>query len=144
MQIWTSWTIVLYILFSVRACFFLTDISVFSEKILLKILLILLMSLEIFANFFISPKLEERKKKKPLLSCCQMQVTRCVDAILDIYFSLISITFGGKPFFLLQVLLLDLKWRAQSIKYYCLSNHLLVSNLRGWSADSKIRDTFFY
>ncbi len=57
---------------SVCVFFSLTDISVFSEKILVKIQLILLMSLEIFANFLISPKLEERKKKKPLLSSCQM------------------------------------------------------------------------
>jgi hypothetical protein len=46
--------------------FFLTDFSVFSKKILVKIQLILLMSLEIFAKFFISLNWK-KKQKTPLI-----------------------------------------------------------------------------
>jgi hypothetical protein len=45
--------------------FFLTDFSVFSEKIRVKIQLILLMSLEIFAKFLES--LNWKKEKTPLI-----------------------------------------------------------------------------
>ncbi len=66
MQIWMSWTIVIYILFSVCVCvFFLTDFSVFSEKIIVKIQLILLMSLEIFAKFLESLNSKKEKRKNP-------------------------------------------------------------------------------
>jgi len=43
----------------------MTYISVFSEKILVKIQLILLMSLEIFAKIFISLNWKKEKRKNP-------------------------------------------------------------------------------
>ncbi len=57
--------------------FFLTDISVFSEKILVKIQLILLMSLEIFGKYLISLNWKKEKTPLILLSNVSHKVCRC-------------------------------------------------------------------
>jgi hypothetical protein len=84
-------------------------------------------------------------KMKPW-SRCRMSGTRCISAILGIYVSFIPIRIGRKTFFLLQFVLLYLKWYGQSIKYYCPSWRegwtSLVSSHIGYLMDNSGSNTY--